>query len=169
MVIAASTVFGMWQAQRHADRREITLELNEDLKEAVDQAELAKKAALASQKRAEINATQFKSLLQYNPDSKLRAADLNPDYVRAESEKKKERRPQSGFPPSVRPPNQEYLFVPRHPVDDAKAQPTPGNPRKSLFMGDFLRVSGITPKPVCPRPWRQVLPPFAKQAGLRPS
>jgi hypothetical protein len=41
---------------------------------------------LASQERAEINATQFKSLLQYNPDCKLRAADLNPDYVRAKPE-----------------------------------------------------------------------------------
>jgi serine/threonine protein kinase len=86
VVVAASAVFGMWQANRYADQRDIAVELNKDLKEAVVQAELAQEAALASQERAEINATQFKSLLQYNPDCKLRAADLNPDYVRAKPE-----------------------------------------------------------------------------------
>lgn len=83
VIVALSAVVGMLQANRLADQRDLAIELNLDLKDALQQARDSEANAVAASKRAQYKADQFAALMRYNPDCKLRAADLNPDYVRA--------------------------------------------------------------------------------------
>ena len=83
VIVTLSAVVGILQSKRLADQRDIAVELNLDLEEALEQAYQSEANAVAASKRAEYKAEQFAALMRYNPDCKLRAADLNPDYVRA--------------------------------------------------------------------------------------
>lgn len=83
VIVSFSAIFGILQANRLADQRDLAVELNFDLEAALTKAQTAETNAVAASKRAEYKAEQFAALMRYNPDCKLRAADLNPDYVRA--------------------------------------------------------------------------------------